>query len=189
MRSIFSIILIFFLMSCDEFKSESFSTSTTDSKAIDALADSVSKPFSTKLLNDYKSSWVNSRLDTIRTALHDSLTANGVVCEVLDTAYTVSVSAANDTSYAAFSGTTAGIIVFIGEYIDLNIIDAAGNAFAADDFSMELSTVYESLNGMTTTDHYLKSRYVFSALPQNTVLQFIKTEQTLRNNFKLIINQ
>lgn len=187
-RIIFS-VLTFFLMSCEEFQTETFSAPSTDVAAINALAADVSIPLSTVPISIYDSTWSNNGLDTIGVALYDSLELYDVLAAVLDTAYTIRFPASADTSYAAFSGGTSEIIIFIGEYIELNIVDGSGNIASPDDVPMELATVYESLNGPTSKDHYLKSRYVFKSLPQKAILQFIRTESTEKSAFKLIINQ
>ena len=189
MRNIIVAILAFFLMSCEEFQTESFSASDTDINAINALADSVSISLSAKSLINYDSTWSNTALDTITTQLYDTLAIDSVIAEVLETAYSLKIPADNDTSYVVFSVSTSKMIVFVGEYVDIKIVDSSGKTSLPDDTSMELTAIYESLNGLTSTDHYLKSRYVFNSVPQNAILQFLRTEQTEKTKFNLIINQ
>ncbi len=189
MRSIIVVILTFFLMSCEEFQTESFSASDIDAKAVNALADSVFISTSTEQLSAFKATWKNKSLDTIRVALNDSLLSNGVILTVLDTAYSIKIPANNDTSYAAFTGGTSEAVLFVGEFIDVLLVDGNGSTTPPDDTSMELPAIYESLNGLASTDHYVKARYVFKEVPQNSIFQFIQTEQTKTTTFNLIINQ
>ena len=189
MRNTIIVVLVFLLIGCEEFQTETFSASATDLTAINALADSVSISFSTEPLKSFNDTWVNEGLDSIRVALYDTLMADSIVMSALDTAYTVTLPSENDTSYAVFSGATSGIIIFIGEFIDLKIVIDDGNTISPDDTSMELPAIYESLHGTTSTDYYVKSRYVFKDVPQNSIFQFIRNDQTKKRNFKFIIIQ
>ncbi len=192
MRSIIVIVvLVLSLISCKEFQTETFTASDKDLSARNAIADSVSIDFSTELLTTYDLSWKNKGLDTISVALYDSLLANDIALSILDTAYTVSVSSKNDTSYAIFSGTESDITVYIGDYMELRLVDQNGDTRLPDDKSWDLAAIYENLNGVTSTSYDIKSRYVFKALPQKTIFQFLRNDQVEvgKYSFKLIINQ
>ncbi|KAA3609879.1 MAG: hypothetical protein D8M58_08455 [Calditrichaeota bacterium] len=189
MRIFIITILMLSLFSCEEFQTESFSTSNVDKKAIAAIADSVSISFSTKALKAFNNKWENTALDTILVDLRDTLNTSGTVLSVLDTAYFLKIPSTNDTSYATFSGEASRIIIFIEDYIDIKILDSNGNPSDPDDTSMELPAIFESLYGTTSKEYYIRSRYVFNSVPDNAIFQFLKNDQTDKNAFKLIINQ
>ena len=181
----------FFIISCDNYKSEEFEISALDSKACQQLkrADSLGvDTVTTVLLADFDSTWVDSIIyDPVTktysevTAILDSLIANDII--VTNTATNkiklITLGTA-DTNYVALQSSSGSLTFFFDQSVTINLINEDGAVTTVSDKTMPLETAAgcTKLNEQDIEIPLIQARYTIGVPSNPALLQVIKNEQT-----------
>ena len=181
----------FFIISCDNYKSEEFEISALDSKACQQLkrADSLGvDTVTTVLLADFDSTWVDSIIyDPVTktysevNAILDSLIANDII--VTNTATNkiklITLGTA-DTNYVALQSSSGSLTFFFDQSVTINLINEDGAVTTVSDKTMPLETAAgcTKLNEQDIEIPLIQARYTIGVPSNPALLQVIKNEQT-----------
>jgi len=178
------ILLVIMLISCQRFlpeayQEEEFAASALDAKACKYLNDSLSVIISTFPLTNFDSTWVDSVIYENVGEILDSLEAHQIMVTDADTSYSIITPMTADTNYVYFFTELSEVVFFFDDFVDMNIIGGDGTIFHAKSRAIPLETVFDCPK--------VKARFVYDLLENRSLIQIIKTDQTMGHTFRLVI--
>ena len=185
---VFSILLLIFYISCEDFKSQEYQISDQDALACQQLSDTVFNTISLKSLTDFNSSWVDSNVTGNVSEILDSLEANDIVFIADGSESTLISTTAADTNYFAMRSDFSSIVCYSTESITMNLLAENDQIKRTSDLTMPL----ELVSGCTVMVNekpvplvLARMKYGFS--DDRYLVQFIKDDQTRSNSIKISV--
>jgi hypothetical protein len=175
--AILFISMVFFLIGCDEYQSESFQISEVDARACRQIQDTLVY-YSTAVrdLTEFNSTWTNENVPQNVPAIIDSLKANGIIVSDSDQSTWVGTLDDVDTNYVCLQTSLNAIKMYTDRVVRLQIMDVQGEFRNVSNIAMPLETV----GGCTDEEGLptIKTRIEYSTPDEEYLLYIIVTDQT-----------
>ncbi len=183
----FLLVIIFIFMislNCSDFQDEDFNISVLDAKACELLAkvDSTSINYLLPSISDFDSTLTNAKITENVIEVLDSLVQRELVVSALDTGkYVLSFLPGIDTNYVALTVQSSDIVIYLDDFVQLEMIDLDGNYIQSTNTAIPLETAYYTIITEPETSDInctnLKGRSVYELTDKKYLLQIICTDQ------------
>jgi len=190
--SILSIFLIGVFWGCEEYQDETYNISSLDTDAcyLFFLHDTSSTLITAKKLTTYNETWENSIFIMSHIpAVIDSLMSDNIVVAEDETRFKITTSVNVDTNYVAFNTESKNLVVYVDDFVELNIMNESGTIIAPATNAIDMETIYYSVTPDTSQDidcSKVRVREVYNFTEDKHLIQVIKTDQIVST--KGIIN-
>ena len=174
-----SALLVVLAIACEEFQTETFTMDQKDAQACEQLADSLGDSVSTVNLTKIDSAWTNSAVGNFVAAIIDTLEDRNIVLAANAGRYTLFTPANVDTNYLSLQTTGGTVIVYVADWVDIDIVKSDGNIRRPSGSSVSLETAYECSE--------IKVRFEISTEAGSNLFRVLKNDQTRLSSFDLTI--
>jgi len=171
-------------LNCSDFQDEDFNISVLDAKACELLAkvDSTSINYLLPSISDFDSTLTNAKITENVIEVLDSLVQRELVVSALDTGkYVLSFLPGIDTNYVALTVQSSDIVIYLDDFVQLEMIDLDGNYIQSTNTAIPLETAYYTIITEPETSDInctnLKGRSVYELTDKKYLLQIICTDQ------------
>jgi len=163
------ILLVLFLINCDDFQEEDFGVEGLDKKACTTFNDTTLVPIavSAKDISKIDASWIGSNVYSNVNAIIDSLDSDSAIVQSGDEAFQIDIPA--DTSYIALSTAEDKLVFYVTNAVEIKPIRSTGAIVEPSDLSIKLELIYEG--------EEIRYRAEFKELESMMLLQIVKGEQ------------
>ncbi|MFQ6607996.1 MAG: hypothetical protein ACE5EE_05595 [Fidelibacterota bacterium] len=206
MLMLFPLGVVLFLITCQDYEDKEYTIASLDFKGCEyltrdlilvdtlyteegeidtVLIDTLFKSITTSVLRDLvDTTWANSSDSTIISLFFDSLSTK-MDTLIRDTTLKVDLPLEVDTSYAFYFNSNINIeserVFFIGEFVDIDIIDKDGASVNVVTTNIPLETIAGCTEiveegGSEEVVSVIKSRYAFQLKETDYLVRFVKSD-------------
>ncbi|MBL7093782.1 hypothetical protein ISS22_07395 [candidate division KSB1 bacterium] len=183
-QTLIIIFIFMIILTCSDFQDEDFEISALDAKACELLAkpDSSSINFLLPSIQDFDSILTNTIIFENVIGVFDSLDQRELVVSAMDTGkYVLLFLPGIDTNYVALIVESSDIVIYLDDFVQLNMIDLDGNFVEPTDTTIPLETVFYTIITEPETSDInctnLKGRSVYKLADKKYLLQIICMDQ------------